>query len=976
MQNQANAELFPAVLRRPAALTWMVVLPSLLLALVNGFGFWLVWGEMKEASQHGYAAVLLVSSLLPALAGLFAIPYGLRKAEGLSACVQVLLGVLCLAHLVAFCSLIGNALPRDTPEWVVGPSFFLLQFACMMPGLFAGVWRIAGMRLKVRPLEDFGLSVAATFLPPALLYFLLFVVGRIFTWSRVDAWARPLFVAGLVAGPILFFLGLLRCLMLARRFFVQKGEKSRAFHMGYVGCVALVLPVAGLLLNKQIPFPADFQNPWPYVLTVLNAVFLMLPATGQRRIDAAVRLMRLVLFPFTCYFFVVFLPFLPLSIVAILAMGTGFLVLAPTLLFMVHGQLLKRDYEQSLASGAGRFALRARTAACLLALPLGFAVRTEFDRVTLHRALAFRYAPDYGADAKLSVAPAQVRRVLLNVRRFKDGAELPYITNWYNWRVFDNLLLQDEKAAELWRLIVGGAPPAPAREDVMRNAFASLFGGKTRSPGRRGGGTQRPVPRNVALADVQAAYSTTNGETETRVTLKVTSRDAAGQAEYLTTLTVPPGVWVSGFRLKIGGKWEDGRVIERKAAEWVYRQIRDVSRRDPAILRYDSEESLTLRVFPVAPGETREVEVDFVCPEGFADAVTVGERRVTLGDGTVKPRCVWSGGVLARNAAWTWPTQAVVGATSPLVYLVLDCSAGARWNTNALANVVEGVRRVRGNDVDLRVVSAHYETTPEARVPLGNRSLAAGALGAGLLSPRGALDADGVLRRLARRGRLSAGCAPEIVFAGDTVLAALRGVKAETWQAFRNELPEVGSVRLIGSAGRLSEFPVPGGVAGAGPATVLSMGADRRRDAGARSALVAFEGTPERPVYADAQTEGPRPIAGLVEMPPESRWAKGAAAWRLQRELDEHPARDPLRRAILKASRGSGVLTPAGSYIVVENSMQWKMLEVKQRQTLAGDAALDLVESPAPEGWLLLALFGVAVWVAKRLGLLKTKRNV
>ncbi|MEI7900401.1 MAG: hypothetical protein WCK89_09110 [bacterium] len=94
----------------------------------------------------------------------------------------------------------------------------------------------------------------------------------------------------------------------------------------------------------------------------------------------------------------------------------------------------------------------------------------------------------------------------------------------------------------------------------------------------------------------------------------------------------------------------------------------------------------------------------------------------------------------------------------------------------------------------------------------------------------------------------------------------------------------------------------------------------------------------------------------------------------MQRELDENPARDHLRREILRASRESGVQTTAGSYIVVENSMQWKMLEVKQRQALAGDAALDFVESPAPRGGVLAALFVFAVWVVNRLA--KGKRTV
>lgn len=963
MQEQLRVDLFPALLRRPNTLWGLVILPSLLVTALSGFTYWIVWEEMKGNAQL-YALTLSALSILPGISGLAAMRVGARKPEGLPGWVHLGLAALCFAQLFAFCSLIGKTMPSDTPEWVAGPSFFLAQFACMMPGLFAGIWRLAAFRVRLRPLADFGVSLSAVVLPPLLVY--LGVVVWSHLWRGLlkggsVPFCETLVVAAMVAAPLVFFVGLLRCLLLVRCYFAKRGEKSRAFHMSYVGCVALALPVAGLLLNKQIPFPADFQNPWPYALSVVNALFLVMPACGRRWLDEAARCGRLLLFPFTFYFFVVFLPFLPLSILAILAMGAGFLILAPTLLFIVHGQILRKD-----AAEGKRWHVWIRSALCLSVMPLLFVGRTEYDRLVLHQTLDFRYAPDYERDAVLPFAPAEVRRVLLNVRRFKDGAEYPYISNWYNWRVFDNLLLQDEKAEELWRLIVGGEPPQAVRGDFMRNEFASVFGGKTRSPGRgRDGGRMRPIPRNVALTAVCAAHSTTNGETETRAVLRVTSHDSASQSEYFAKLVVPPGVWVSGFRLKIGDTWQDGRVIERKAAEWVYRQIRDVSRRDPAILRYESDGSLSLRIFPIAPRETREVEIAFLCPEGYADAVLIGDRRVALGDGTVSPVCAWSEGVLARNAAWRWPVLPALNAAPSAWYLALDCSTGACWDNAALSRVSEGLRHAGArDDASAQVICANYETATAETVTLGSLAVSE-ALKERLLTSRGALDADGVLRRVARRCRLDGSFAPEIVFAGHTVRAALSSVPAETWQAFRNELPGVNALRLIGADGNVSEFAVPAAAAQENVA-VLDTGADQRRDAGTSSALLAFEGTPLRPVCRGAPDGALQPVAGLVEMPTDSRWAKGAAAWRLQRELDGHPARDALRQAILKASRESGVLTPSGSYIVVENSMQWKMLEVKQRQTLAGDAALDLVESPAPSAGIVLAVSLAALAFLRR----------
>jgi hypothetical protein len=99
-------------------------------------------------------------------------------------------------------------------------------------------------------------------------------------------------------------------------------------------------------------------------------------------------------------------------------------------------------------------------------------------------------------------------------------------------------------------------------------------------------------------------------------------------------------------------------------------------------------------------------------------------------------------------------------------------------------------------------------------------------------------------------------------------------------------------------------------------------------------------------------------------MPQESVWAKGAEAWRLQMRYQQLPHLEDLRRDILKQSWTCGVITDVGSYIAVENSAQWKMLELKQRQTLAANAALDTVGVPAPS--MILLLLGLVVFLSAR----------
>lgn len=48
----------------------------------------------------------------------------------------------------------------------------------------------------------------------------------------------------------------------------------------------------------------------------------------------------------------------------------------------------------------------------------------------------------------------------------------------------------------------------------------------------------------------------------------------------------------------------------------------------------------------------------------------------------------------------------------------------------------------------------------------------------------------------------------------------------------------------------------------------------------------------------------------------------------------------------------------ATSYIVVENSAQWKMLALKEGQKLNNQAALEIEEVPEPSTWVLIVVAG------------------
>ena len=161
---------------------------------------------------------------------------------------------------------------------------------------------------------------------------------------------------------------------------------------------------------------------------------------------------------------------------------------------------------------------------------------------------------------------------------------------------------------------------------------------------------------------------------------------------------------------------------------------------------------------------------------------------------------------------------------------------------------------------------------------------------------------------------------PRIAWVGASARAALERVKAEQWEAFRHELPGVRDLLLMDEKGVFTAFSIPGAADGGERMVALKSGSQVRLGSRRECSQITFAESVAPPTIWFNDRRAWCPIAGLTVMPVSSRWAKGAAAWRLQRASEEYLALDHLRRDILMASRESGVLTTSGSYIVVENS--------------------------------------------------------
>ena len=917
---------FPQVLKRSVSLLLTAVLPSLAALAALAFVSWLVWGE-ADGAERNKLVLLCATSTLPALAAAGVMVF---RRSSLPGGAQLLVAGCALCHGALFLTVASDAVPSSTPDWAVGGAFFTWQSSAMMIPIFIGIWRVAAHRFENGFKDGFVGAIAVGVVAPGLFALLVYVAVEFF-WRLIPDWLNAAFVVVPIffAAALLLVVGMMRIVLLLHRFFRQRGERGKWRRAGFTAVVALALPIGGLILNIWIPFPAWFQSPWAYGLTVLNAAFLIAPESGRRGFDAAMRFGRLAAFSFTFYFFLVFLPFLPLAGAALIVYGAGILVLAPTLLFILHLERLDEDF----AAWRRNVPLAVFAA---LALPLGFLGATEYERSAVRDLTGQNLAQSFDTpEHRTRIGSIRAHAALAGVRKFKDGAFVPYLSDYRNWRVFDNLILRDDTFNSLWRVYVGGEPPQPdiSKMGVYNEIYSELWGRRASSGWQQRGG----AADNTRFVDLTGAETaeiiTENGETRARVLLSVSANENARKSrnsefEYRGKIEAPEGVFIDGFKLLIGDEWVDARLFERRAAEWVYRQIRTARiARDPAILRYEADGSVSLRIYPVGRNETRQVEISFLAPAGYASSVAVDGEFVSISDSPNEKFAVSANGVTACS-------NIKIDRLSNIEFAVVDCS-------EKTGVTKEDLNLHAGNPGDF-IACANYEMT--AWEPLRDR------MDFRPLPKRGGLDIDMALRRATRAiadasGGTNFNYTLRFISKGGTNIFS--SARPETWVAMRRELSGacfLGVETPFEDSIFYDTFDIPD----------------------------AFENISDFCETTIALEEfsrkwGERGVE-IREMPADSSWAQAAEAWRLWLEMERHPDRaDALRMSALKAAKERNVLTPVASFVVMENTLQWKMLEVKEKELAKGKGAFDSVNTIVPEPASgMLALLGAALLFGRR----------
>lgn len=512
--------------------------------------------------------------------------------------VSIFYGFIALLVYIPFIYLYGyyseKIVPFSIPSWIISGEMTLYVGTFLMPtlaySLFILVAYLTPDAKEYKPWRSF---LSAITIPLACYIFSQVILPL---WKPVEDDFRTHAIIVFVISSTLIFL-----FFLIRGIYILVTKKAHIGEKYQLVCkilISIILPIIGLRVNNTLlggGIFGDFNNHWFYILAILNGLLICLPSIDNQLYRIFLFIGRSITFAYTFYFFIVFLPFLPFSIVAIVVIGTGFLMLTPLLLFVLHINELSKDFKY-LKRVLSTRVLNLILIAGFSVLPIIITLTFIGDRNTLNKTLDYLYTPDYSIAYDINESSLEKTLDVLKHHKDRNGApifnsQIPYLSSYFNWLVLDNLTISDTKI----------------------NHIEEVFFGKTsldlRSENIRNDNVE------ITNSTVESVFDENRKVWRSWINFEITNKSGKSWAvEYATTIELPIGCWISDYYLYVGDRKEMGILAEKKSAMWVFSQIRDENK-DPGILYYLTGNKVAFRVFPFAKDEVRKTGIEFIHKE-------------------------------------------------------------------------------------------------------------------------------------------------------------------------------------------------------------------------------------------------------------------------------------------------------------------------------------------------------------------------
>ncbi|MCZ8343800.1 MAG: MSEP-CTERM sorting domain-containing protein [Leptospira sp.] len=587
-------------LRNPKWLFFTNSIPILILIAIS-FGQFQVFKSLLDETQYK-TWIYFLSGLTSLL--IFNFVYALflnwknKSVPIWFVCFTILSHIL---FLYLFGYHMHQILPRSIPPWMVSDNIGALVFGFLMPtighALFLLVAEFTSPEKHTKPWRSFLYTIAIP------------ILGYIFTQLIFPIWKpqNDQFLAHVIVVTAILFT-LIFLFFLIRFIYILSQNSTisfRKYELIWKLPIAILFPLAGLALNNGLIFDyfykgegvfGNFQNIWFYILAFINGLLLCFPNSKLKNFHIWLFFLRSLTFAYTLYFFLVFLPYLPLSIFAIIVFGVGFLMLTPLLLFVIHINQLQIDYE-GLKKTYSQVKLTVLFSIAFLTIPSIITVQNLFHRQTLHTALEYLNHPDYSKKYDPSIPSLRntLDAVVLHRKDSRNSifnVHTPFLTAYFQWIVLDNLTLSNQNLNLLSQIylnknIVSERPFRDSSTDVK-----------------------------ITKLNQSSKFDERQGFWKSQIDLEITNQTNNPLAEYITSFELPTGAWITDYYLYVNGKKEQGILAEKKSALWVYSNILNENR-DPGILYYQTGNKIIFRVFPFAKKEIRKTGFELIHRENL-----------------------------------------------------------------------------------------------------------------------------------------------------------------------------------------------------------------------------------------------------------------------------------------------------------------------------------------------------------------------
>lgn len=925
----------------PRWIFFVNTLPVIILLFIGWSEFHIIESFLSEGSLFLWKLFALILIGLSTFSFGYAIERTFRK-KPIHIVYSVLSLIIYTIYLYVYSMYSDDLVSWDIPRWLFSGNIFLYAGTFIMPTLIHSLLcLVIILTPQTKDLKAWHNILAAIAIPVLFYAFGILISplsnGGIF-------YSQHFFVVMVIVGTVCFLFFLIRFIYVL----ISNKQIKKEYELLWKIPITLLFPLLGLALNGLMnDLLGDFSSYAFPIIAILNGVFLCLPSFKDRRVRLLLFFLRCTTFTYTLYFFLVVLPFLPLSILAILIVGAGLLLLTPLFLFVIHLDEIYEDLK-SLKTVYNKSLLYLMMIVGFLVLPIGVSLSYKYDRTVLFETLDYLYSPDYTKDYRLNATSVLKTIKVIEENKTKDFFynSTPYLSTYFKWLALDNLNLSHNK------------------KELIRNVFSGGRGYEQSDDLSTVGSSE------ISISDIQhrSQYNKGKDAWVSWIDLSIENKNAPlWSSEYITQIDLPEGCWISDYYLYVGDVKEMGILAEKKAATWIFTQIRNQNR-DPGMLRYLEGNKVDFRVFPFQENETRYTGIEFIHKDPVVinidgHSIALGsetstidktdlENRVMTQIENEKKEVVYVSALEKRSL----PTV----SRKPYYHFIVDVSDVDNLKKNAYVNDIKDLlqRGLIGHENAQISYTGTYVNT----MSMGDR------WEEDLMKQHS--EGGFFLDRAIKKILFGSYTKPKdsypiiVVVSGDIQNAILYNNFAD----FRFTYPEDDKFYCLNES-KLSSYSLFDNTKGLIESDVKSLPEYKVKAYPSAIKPIVYLCNDSLPSIV-LNTKN-KTLTTELSAINEKDWESGLlmqGQWMLQVLYPQTADEEWL--SLIQNSFKSKILTPLTSYIVVENEAQKMMLKKKQEEVLSGNRSLDLNDDTQrmsePGIFVMLLLLGLFYMINKR----------